>query len=78
MRKIIAIQVNTNPTRWVESTFPRVGNMVGVVTTDQKELAHDFLTEEKAADICKRIHNPFDRVYKVKSMTVAQPSAIGN
>lgn len=76
MRTIIAIQANTNPTKWVSGIFNRVGNSIRVELTDDKNLAHDFLTEAKANEVLPNIYNPFDRVFKVKTMKVVQPETM--
>ena len=76
MRTIIAIQANTNPTKWVSGIFNRVGNSIRVELTDDKNLAHDFLTEAKANEVLPNIHNPFDRVFKVKTLKVVQPETL--
>lgn len=66
MSKIL-IEVNTKPTRWVSSTFPRVGGIVGAELTDNIENAHDFLTMERAREVVSKIYNPFDRVFTAVS-----------
>lgn len=76
MRNIIAIEVNTNPTKWVSAIFNRVGNSIRVELTDNKDLAHDFLTEAKAKEVLPNIYNPFDRVFSVKKLKVLQPAAM--
>lgn len=76
MRTIIAIEANTNPTKWVSGIFNRIGSSVRVELTDQKDLAHDFLTEAKGNEVLPNIHNPHDRVFKVKTLKVLQPATM--
>ena len=72
MSKIV-IEVNTNPTRWVSSTFPRVGGIVGAELTDNIENAHDFLTMERAIEILGKIHNPFEREFSAVQINSRYP-----
>lgn len=76
-RKIIAITVNTNPTRWVQNIFPRPNNQIGVELTENKNLAHDFGSAGYADSIIPRIFNPFERMFKAEHIMVSQPRPIG-
>jgi len=78
MSKKIAIEVNTNPTKWVSGIFSRIGSSVRVELTDDKDMAHDFLTMDKAKETIPNIHNPYDRVFKAVSLDSRKRAGLTN
>jgi hypothetical protein len=72
-RKIVAIQANTHPTRWVSSIHKRFDMKVSVEFTDDKNQAKDFSDRKTAEGMVAKIFNPFDRVFTVMDMSVTQP-----
>lgn len=76
-RKITAISANTSPKRWVQSTYTRPGNQLGVEYTENRNLAMDFGSVSYANSVIPRIFNPFDRLFKAESLEVTQPKRIG-
>lgn len=75
-RKIVAIQVNTSPTRWVESTFKKPNYELGVLLTEEKNVAKDYGTKELATDAIKKFANPFERKFTPMKIEVTQPVRI--
>jgi hypothetical protein len=76
-RKIIAIQANTTPPRYITATHRRFDGRYTVELSENENLAIDFETAENAAEMITRIFNPFDRVFKPVRKTVTQPMQIG-
>lgn len=77
MRKIIAISVNTNPKRYVCGILHRPHNGLATELTENKNLAKDFESTEKATTAISQFFNPFERIYKIETIQVTQPRAIG-
>lgn len=75
-QKIVAIQVNTNPVRWVLSTYKKENGKRGVEYTDDKNQAKDYRTEEAARDATENFDNPCDRVFKPMPLEVSRPQHI--
>lgn len=76
-RKITAIQVNTSPVRYVQGTFKKLKDEVGVELTDDKDLAQDFGTMQAVEAIIPKIFNPFERIFKAVQLEVTRPERIG-
>jgi hypothetical protein len=76
-RKIIAIQVNTSPARYVTAEHKRFDGSVAVELTENENLAIDYGTSENAAAVITRIFNPFERTFKPVAKSVIQPVQIG-
>lgn len=76
-RQIISISVNTKPKRYVCTTHNRADKSIAVELTDNKNQAHDFVTQVNAANLIKRIFNPWERVFTSEQIEVNQPQPIG-
>lgn len=76
MRKIIAIQINTTPVRYVRSVSRRPGDQLYAEFTDNQNEAQDFDTVAYANTVIKRLVNPHERVFKATSISVTQPNRI--
>lgn len=74
--KITAIQVDTQPVRWVASTYQRGSGMYGVIYTEIKNEAKDFGNRVKAIDVVNNIHNPLNRVFSIVEIEVSKPRKI--
>lgn len=76
-RQITAISINTNPKRYVEDTYKRPNNEIGVTYTENKDLAMDFDSEANANAIIPTISNPHERIFRAETITVTRPRRIG-
>jgi hypothetical protein len=76
-RKIVAIQVNTSPVRYVTAYQKKFNGSFLVEYSENENLAHDFESQEKANQFIPKIDNPFSREFKIVSKSVSQPVRIG-
>jgi hypothetical protein len=60
-KNIIAIQVDTKPVRWVHSTYPRPGKLLGAEYTDKKHEAMEFPDYQSAHSCIKKLMSLNDR-----------------
>jgi hypothetical protein len=69
-RTIVAISVNTSPKRFIQSTYNRFDNTIGVELTEDPGQARDFQTLSYGKEVAAKIFNPYDRKYTAEKMQV--------
>jgi len=72
MRNIRAISANTDPVRYVTTTHNRPDGSIAVELSDNKNLAHDFVSKQNADKIISKIFNPWNREYTSVQLQVNQ------
>lgn len=75
-RTIVAICANTTPLRYVTTTHNRADRSIAVELSDDKNYAHDFVNEENANRIIKKLFNPWNRIYTAISVEVNRSAAV--
>jgi hypothetical protein len=55
-------------TSYVISTFNRFDNKINVELSHDREKAKDFNTESAAAEILRKIYNPYERSYSIEKI----------